>query len=145
MSRRPTYEKVGGVTRFDERDTVFAREAFTSGSPEEREYHERHPGKIGIDRELARFIAAKMEGGPGVDIVARAIYEAHFIPVSALALPDRVDGEPSPERIEWEPAEAARRIKGFGRALGADDVRIGPLRPEWVYSHRGARPFYDGD
>ena len=144
MTRRPTYEEVGEIARFDERDTVFSRETLAPGSAGEREYHGRHPEKKEIDRELARFLAGKMEGGAGVDRVARAIYEAHFVPVSALALPDRVDGVPATERVEWDPADAARRIKAFARLLGADDVRIGPLRSEWVYSHRGARPFFEG-
>ena len=40
---RPTYEIVGPLQRYDERDNVFAREALLPGTPEEREYHSRHP------------------------------------------------------------------------------------------------------
>lgn len=145
MAEEPTYEIEGEITRFDERDTVFSREALVEGSPQEGDYHRRHPERIEIDRRLARFIVSKMEGGGEVDRVARAIYEAHFMPPSALALPDMVDGEAEGEGIGWSPGEGARRIKEFARLVGADDVRIGPLRPEWVYSHRGSRPFFDED
>lgn len=130
------------MTRFDERDTVFSREALVWGSPEEIEYHRNNPDKEDVDRELARFIVSKMEGGAGVDRIARAVYESHFITSAALALPDMVDGAADPERLESDPRGAARMIKTYARAIGADDVRIGPLRPEWVYSHRGSRPFF---
>ncbi|HER43068.1 MAG TPA: hypothetical protein ENO08_01240, partial [Candidatus Eisenbacteria bacterium] len=155
MPDKPTYETEGEIPRFDERDTVFSREALEPGSPEEREYHERHPEKRGVDERLARFILSKMErprrGEPGPNGAAgkpfdghlsRAVYEAHFVTSAALALPDQVDGAPAEERVEWDPAEASRRIKAFARSLGADDVRIGPLDPSWVYSHRGSRPFF---
>ncbi len=142
MSKRPTYEIDGETTRFDERDTVFAREALVPGSPEEMDYHERHPEKREVDERLARFILSKMEEGAKGEHLARAIYESHFLTSAALALPDQVDGEPAESRIEWDPKEAVNRIKEFARALGADDVRIGPLRPEWVYSHKGSRPFF---
>lgn len=130
------------MTRFDERDTVFSREALVWGSPEEVEYHRANPDKADVDRRLARFILAKMDGGAGVDRFAKAIYESHFITSAALALPDMVDGVPAPERIERDPAEASEAVRRYARAIGADDVRIGPLRSEWVYSHRGSRPFF---
>jgi reductive dehalogenase len=143
MKNRPTYETEGEIPRFDERDTVFSREALAPGSPEERDYHERHPEKREVDERLARFIISKMDEMGGGEPLARAIYEAHFLTAAALALPDQVDGEPADGLIEWDPADASRRIKEFARSLGADDVRIGPLRREWVYSHRGSRPFFE--
>lgn len=142
MAGKPTYETEGEIPRFDERDTVFSREAFMPGSPEEREYHKRHPEKREMDERLTRFILSKMEESADGEHLARAVYEAHFFTSAALALPDQVDGEPAGERVEWDPADASRRIKEFARSLGAEDVRIGPLRPEWVYSHRGSRPFF---
>jgi reductive dehalogenase len=138
----PAYEIIGEISRFDERDTVFSREALVPGSAEEIDYHRWNPDLAEVDARLSRFIISKMEGGEDVDQLARAVYESHFIPPAALALPDMVDGEPGPPGIEWGREDAAARIKEFGRRLGADDVRIGPLRPEWVYSHKGSRPFF---
>ena len=141
MPDEPTYEIVGEIERFDERDTVFSREALVPGSPEEIEYHRRNPDLAEVDHQLSKFIISKMDGGEDVDQLARAVYESHFIPPAALALPDMVDGTPGPSRIEWDREAASVRIKAFARQLGADDVRIGPLRQEWVYSHKGSRPF----
>jgi reductive dehalogenase len=164
MAKLPTYRIEGEPERFDERDTVFSREALVPGSPEEMDYHRRHPEKIEIDRRLARFIRSKerrsdedaAEGSPTTDasggiapagaaaegFLGRAIYESLFVPSAALALPDMVDGAARERVVPWARDEAARRIKMYARMLGADDVRIGPLRPEWVYSHRGSRPFF---
>ncbi len=142
MRRAVTYEIDGEITKFDERDTVFSREALVEGSPEEIEYHRRFPQKAEVDRALTRFIRSKMGGGEGVDGFGRAIYESLFVPPASLATPDMVDGVPEGERFDMPAAEASRRIKTYARHLGADDVRIGPLRPEWVYSHRGSRPFF---
>ncbi|MCK4538178.1 MAG: reductive dehalogenase [Candidatus Krumholzibacteria bacterium] len=144
MSAGPTYVIEGEIRRFDERDTAFSREALIEGSPNEIAYHTMYPEKIEIDRKLARFITLKMEPGCSDDHFADAIYEAHFKSSAALALPDMVDGEPASEKTDWSPAQAAAKVKAFARAIGADDVRIGPLKQEWVYSHRGSRPFFEG-
>jgi len=142
LSRKPTYRIEGPVERFDERDTVFSREALEPGSPEEIEYHSAHPEKKEIDDNLALFIRRKLEGKSRKDQLGRAVYDAFFTPPAALALPDMVDGDVVEEPVDWDPEEASKRIKEFARLLGADDVRIGPLREEWVYTHKGARPFF---
>ncbi|MBN1165006.1 MAG: reductive dehalogenase [Candidatus Krumholzibacteriota bacterium] len=142
MVRKPTYEIAGEIGRFDERDTVFAREALVEGSDEELDYHRRHPERAEVDRRLARFILNKLEGSGELDPVARALYESHFVPAAALALPDMVDGRPGGFSAGWSPRTAALKVKAFARLIGADEVRIGPLRREWVYTHKGSRPFF---
>jgi len=139
---KPTYEIVGELSRFDERDTAFARERLVPGSPEERAYHAAHPELVEIDRRIATFIQAVSQPEEGASQVDGALYTATFDPIAGLALPDVVDGEVVPTRVEVEPAEMAARIKTLAHRLGADDVRIGPLNPAWVYSHRGTPPFF---
>jgi len=142
---KPTYEVVGPLERFDERDAVFAREQMIPGSPEERAYHVMHPELVGVDRRLAAFTKGRADArSQEEDWMGAAFYSATFGPVAALAQPDMVDGPVSPQKVEGEPAEMARRVKKLARYLGADLVRIGPLNPAWVYSHRGRRPFFEG-
>ncbi len=43
MVEKPTFETTGEITKFDERDTVFSREALVPGSTEEIEYHKLNP------------------------------------------------------------------------------------------------------
>jgi reductive dehalogenase len=140
--KRPTYDIVGELIRFDERDNVFSRGRLVPGSPEERAYHTAHLELMEIDRRIATFIetVGQHEGdGPQMDA---ALYSATFDPVAGLALPDVVDGRVAPVPVEADPAAMALRIKAMARRLGADDVRIGPLNPAWVYSHRGTPPFF---
>lgn len=140
---KPTYEIVGPLSCFDERDSVFARERLRPGSPLERAYHTLHPELTEIDRRLARFIETVDEPGESTDQLNTALYQGSFGPVAALALPDIVDGPVAGRRVQVAPDVAARRIRAMARHLGADEVRIGPLNPAWVYSHRGTPPFFD--
>jgi reductive dehalogenase len=143
MKRRtPTYEIVDVPTRFDQRDTVFARERLVPGSSEERAYHALHPELAAIDRRLARFVDQVDDGSSSANQADAALYRAAFGPVAGLALPDVVDGEVAATQVQSDPAHMAARIKRLARYLGADDVRIGPLNPAWVYSHRGSPPFF---
>ncbi len=48
-----------------------------------------------------------------------------------------MDGPPAPHRGDISAERATEKIKGFARFLGADLVRIGPLRPAFVYTHIG--------
>jgi reductive dehalogenase len=142
---RPTYEVVGTLERFDERDTVFAREALQPSSKEEMAYHELHPELVEIDRRLARFIQEKIDNPPEVpeDPLNEAFYDTTFGAVAALAQPDSVDGPVNSHQVKVEDPEwMSRRIKAVARILGADLVRVARLNPAWVYSHRGARPFF---
>lgn len=137
---KPTYEIVGEVDRFDERDTVFAREALVPGSREEEFYHEANPHLREVDGRLSRFIDDKLDrSGP---TWGRAYYQTVFGSIAHLALPDCVDGKPSPGRMHISSSRAALMVKSLAGYLGADVVGVGPLKPEWVYSHRGARPFF---
>ena len=137
---RPTYEIVGAIERFDERDTVFAREALVPGSDEETLYHERNPHLKEVDDQLSSFINDKLDrSGP---TWGRTYYQTVFSSIAHLALPDCVEGVPSPGHMDITETEATRAVKRVAGYLGADVVGIGPLRQEWVYSNRGARPFF---
>jgi hypothetical protein len=89
---KPTYEIVGEVERFDERDTVFAREALVPGSREEISYHESNPHLREIDRRLSRFIDDKLDRSGSS--WGRAYYQTVFGAIAHLAMPDCVDGRP---------------------------------------------------
>jgi ferredoxin len=134
----PTYEqdRVGPISRWDERDIVFARadlfRYFGDGSPQRAEYYEVHPERREFDERVA--------GMPGVGLSAAdhaPLIDATFGAARAIAAERFVDGELAREKSLLSPGEAARRVKARARALGADLVGTGPLRQEWVYSHVG--------
>jgi len=139
----PTYCVSGAVTRFDERDSVFARERLKPGSELERIYHRMHPELAVTDRRLARFIEHADSPEGSTDQLNSALYTCTFDPIAGLARPDVVDGEVASRQVQLNSSTAAQRIKSIARHLGADEVRIGPLNQNWVYSHRGTPPFFD--
>lgn len=142
--KEPTYEVIGPLERFDERDTVFARERLTPDSPEAQAYYSAHPKLVRIDQRLREFIQSKEQASPNeVQIVGTALYKAMFGSVNHLALPDAVDGPIAPAPLEMAPAVASQKMKAMASYLGADLARVGPLNPAWVYSHRGSPPFFE--
>jgi len=120
MAGKPTYETEGEIPLFDERDTVFSREAYMPGSPEEREYHERHPEKREVDERLTRFILSKMEESADGEHLARAVYEAHFLTSAALALPD--------QSMASRPASASSGIRRMRRGGSRNSPAPSALR-----------------
>ena len=136
----PTYQVVGRIDRYDERNNVFAREALVPGSPEEVEYHKRNPHLIEVDRQIGTFIEGKRDKSESG--WAKAYYRGAFSPIAHLGLPDCVDGVPLSPRLGGDAEENSRVIKALALHLGADLAGVGPLKQEWVYSHRGVLPFF---
>ena len=54
-----------------------------------------------------------------------------------LSREDMVDGPAAASQVEMTPERATEKIKGLAAYLGIDVVRIGPLDPMHVYSHKG--------
>jgi len=135
---------VGQAQRFDEREQVFARErSLRPDSAEYESFYHSHPELEQLDSE--RRAAGGILGTPG------AVDRPGELPnVSAMeaafAIPPHF-GKPqnhSPavllseaDRPDISPEEAARRVKGFARQLGAGSVGVTRINPLWVYSHRG--------
>ena len=135
---------VGNARRFDERESVFARErSIRPGSAEYEAFYLAHPELERMDSE--RRTAGGLLGTPGAidrpgespNIAAMEAFFSippHFgkpknhSPVVQLSEADRPD---------ISPEEAAGRVKGFARQLGAGLVGITRINPLWVYSHRG--------
>ncbi len=134
----PTYEKdiVGEIKRWDERDIVFTRKDlfryFGTDSPQYKAYYEAHPEHLAYDTRVGHTSGLGRTGG-----VDSPMFEAQFAAISKIGLESHVDGEPAPEKVKIPPERAAQKVKALARFLGADMVKIGPLRQEWVYTHVG--------
>ncbi len=136
--------KVGTAERFDEREQVFARErSLRPGSPQYEAFYRSHPELEQLDSE--RRAAGGLLGTPGAidrpgEMPNVAAMEAGF----AIPLHFGKPQNHSPavrlseaDRPGISPEEAARRVKGFARQLGAGLVGVTRINPLWVYSHRG--------
>jgi len=136
---------VGEAQRFDERQQVFARErSIRPGSAQYEAFYRAHPELEQMDSErravggiLGTSGAIDRPGGmPNV-----AAMEAAFSIPPHFGKPKNhspaVRLLPEQDRPDLSPEEAARRVKGFARQLGAGAVGVTRINPLWVYSHRG--------
>ena len=136
---------VGAVKRFDERQTVFARNrALRPGSEQYRRYYEQHPEHEEYDTN--RRALGGPVGRPGLidkphekPNLAASVASVNFslhLSVPEIVTPRRFSGLKG-DKISLSPQEATKRVKGFARHLGADLVGITEINPLWTYSHRG--------
>jgi reductive dehalogenase len=135
---------VGKARRFDERESVFARErSIRPGSTEYEAFYHAHPELEQMDSE--RRTAGGLLGTPGAidhpgELPNVSAMEAFFsIPPHFGKTKNHSPAVQLPEadRPDISPAEAAGRVKGFARQLGAGLVGVTRINPFWVYSHRG--------
>lgn len=89
-----------------------------------------------FERSESHFSLTQSQGG-------KAVYDAFFSTTTALGAPQYVDGEPSPESAAGTPDENSRRIQRFALMAGAAEVRVAPLRPEWVYLPKAGAADHD--
>lgn len=126
--------------RCDERDIVFARNrSLPPGSDVYRRYYEAHPEKEHRDAERRKKggtvgrVGAIDDGYRPTVAMIQACFEMPVVfGKMAEAAPP---GDALPEKMDS--ADAARRVKGLARRLGADLVGICRVNPAWAYSHRG--------
>ncbi|MCJ7830595.1 MAG: hypothetical protein MUP74_04320 [Desulfobacterales bacterium] len=133
------------VQRFDERQTVFARNrALHPGSEAYARFYAEHPESEALD--ASRREKGGTVGRPGAidrphERPNVALSQAAAAIPLALSAPERVTPRPGPDfggqKVDLSPAEATERLKGFARSLGADLVGIAAVNPLWIYSHRG--------
>ncbi|MGD9375317.1 MAG: reductive dehalogenase domain-containing protein, partial [Anaerolineae bacterium] len=134
----PSYaaDQVGGITRWDERETLFARRDlwryFGPETGEHQAYYAAHPQHLTFDRKLDGLPVLGHIGG-----LDMPLFDAQFESVVKIAGEAFVDGQPAAYRSELSPERAAQKVKALARFLGADLVGIGPLRQEWIYTHVG--------
>ena len=136
---------VGEVKRFDERMHVFARNrSLPPGSEQHNCFYKEHP-------EYEEYDAKRREkggplGNPGtIDRPHEGPNVAATLASLSIPLHLSTPGMVRPSahaqlrgnRIDLDPEEATRRVKGYARNIGADLVGITKTNPCWIYSHRG--------
>jgi len=132
---------VDEVKRFDERETVFARDNLQSGTDAYKEMYQKHPGWE--ERDARR----RIKGGPVGEMGAidKPHGNANFsAAIASMLMPEYLTAphiiRPMDFRgdtLQMNPEEASLRVKGFARKLGADLVGVTRISPLWTYSHRG--------
>ncbi|MEJ2096133.1 MAG: reductive dehalogenase [Deltaproteobacteria bacterium] len=140
---------VGYVKRFDERMHVFARNrSLRPESPEYSAFYREHPELEDYDRQRRK------RGGPVGKVgsidqpkggVPAAMALASQKMCEYLSIPEIYRPQPhiafrekvAKQKTELSPQEAAERVKGYARHLGAALVGVTEINPLWLYAQRG--------
>lgn len=126
----------GKPARVDERDVIFSRGKIIKHNPQDYDdYYAAHPEYRGIDDELRKLPDIGESGGRLYDRINTEVTNAAFEWLEQLR--PFVDGEVASDKVEISSENAAKRIKGYAKSLGARLVGITRLNPAYVYSHVG--------
>lgn len=135
-------EIVGNPKRIDERDLPFSRfHRLEPDTPEYEQYYYKYPEKKAFDDAVRQLPSLGKSGSRSYHPQSSSYADAIFETLEKLTADldqsacERQDNSDNVSAEEW-----TRRIKGFASYLGAVQVGITKLRPEWVYSHIGRSP-----
>ncbi|MFH1845400.1 MAG: reductive dehalogenase domain-containing protein [bacterium] len=156
---RPVTETTRNITsRVDERDVIFAREEYASGSDKYQRYYDRRPEFKAMDDRIRRLPKLLTPGGKFYDPHQSRAVESLFEIIEELtpevAGPTGQDTKERPENpaggesvagVNTLPATSdapafTAAVKRLATRLGALEVGITPLDPAFVYSHVGRGP-----
>ncbi len=124
--------------RVDERDTMFAREEYTQGTEKYERYYSMRPEYRKIDDRIRRLPELLAPGGKFYQ-PERSGYIASLFEIEERLI-TMVDGSVNPIRSKFEPEQTSMLLKEMTIHLGADEVGIADLNPNYVYSHVGRGP-----
>jgi ferredoxin len=138
----PSLRIIGQQHRVDERDVIFHRfNRLEPGTPEFDEHYRAHPEQVDFDEKVRALPRLGHPGSRSYDRLTAPFQVAIFDVLEQITRKidwpaDPIEESPAP----LTPEEATRRLKGFGRYLGADLVGTTKLNPNYVYSHIGRSP-----
>lgn len=124
--------------KFDERDTMFARNDYKPDSKKYNEYYRINPDKKKIDDKLRSMPDLLERGGKYFDH-NRAAYVKGLFEIEGL-LANYTEGDINPQKTIINQHEATKLIKEKAIHLGAAEVGIVLLDQRWVYSNVGRGP-----
>lgn len=124
--------------RVDERDVMFAREEYQPGTEKYELYYAARPELQKTDDRLRRLPELLEPGGRYYDPERSGKVVAAFREIEDLTVD--VDGDVAEQRQESDPEAASAELKERLFDMGAAEVGIARLNPEFVYSHVGRGP-----
>jgi len=133
---------VAKQSKTDEREAIFHRIwRLEPGMSEFKQFYHNHPELKEIDEKIRDL--------PGLEGKDADTYHSETTPFNAAIFDVKkkifrdLDWEPDPlegKKIDIEPDQCSKRIKGFSKFLGADLVGITRLNQAYVYSNIGRSP-----
>ncbi len=126
----------GEKSRYDERDIMFARARYKKGTPEYRDYYQRHPERQKEDEAIRNLPELCEPGGAFYEPVI-AQKTASLFDLNKKLIP-YADGQPAEKKNVDKNITAV--LKNMAYSMGAVDVGMTRLKKEHVYSHIGRGP-----
>lgn len=123
------------MKRIDERDTMFARMNLKEGSQQYDDYYSRNPEKKEIDDDLRTRPQICGEGTAMYNNVVSPMAESNFKFLSDIK--NLCEGPVNSNKVEVDPSDITKKIKGITRHYGAALVGITKMEDYHYYSHRG--------
>ncbi|MFH1049631.1 MAG: 4Fe-4S dicluster domain-containing protein [bacterium] len=123
----------GEAERIDERDTMFARSYLKKDTENYNTYYSMHPERKIIDDKIRAAPELLSVGGKFYDEFRSAYIKTLFdIEESRIS---EVSGVVNTSKIEISTLDATKLIKELTIHMGADEVGIANLNPNYIYSH----------
>ena len=143
LGGRTAITKTGEYRRVDERTVAFSREDYVPGTPEFAAYYAAHPEHLEVDDRIRKLPPLLEPGGKLYEAEGSNFTHAVFTTIRRHVT--AVDGpvaDPPPKLTpaQLDPVAMAWSIKDYALQLGADEVGIARLDPDFVYSHVGRGP-----
>lgn len=138
----PTYVKdiVGEIGLFDPRMRGWALAVYQPETEYFDRFFEIYPELMPLWEELAPYRdspAVKAERG-NVSMLSYMLAGSGFGLPGALATESELEPAVSPNKFEIKDRDdMAFRIKEMGKSMGAYEIKIGPLNPNWLYANQG--------
>ncbi|MEJ2053858.1 MAG: reductive dehalogenase domain-containing protein [Calditrichaceae bacterium] len=135
VSNPPVFNNMVPNSRFDERDTMFARNDLVPGSENFKDYYNLRPENLEPDNQFRSL--------PGLlSSQARYFHPAGFASAGAVFtatahLKPLIQGKPSGQTYNISADDLTGYIKRWSKKLGAEDCGITELKDYHVYSHKG--------
>lgn len=123
------------MTRYDERNTIFARMAYEEGTYKYEDYYKKHPEKEAEDNRLRNKPELLGEGTATYHPLIGPIADANFGFIQDIRY--LVEGKIGQVKQPCKPDYMTKLLKGLTLHYGACKVGIAKMDEEMYYSHRG--------
>lgn len=130
------------MRKYDERDTMFARATYLSGTKIYEDYYKRNPDKKEIDDKIRAMPQICSPQTPTYDPIGSKLVDASFKFLSDLKQFSYKKGIKlkESEKIKFDKYEITLKIKNYAKSMGIDLVGITKTKEYFYYSYQGRHP-----
>lgn len=140
FSRVTVFKNMVPNSKFDERDTMFARNDLKQDSENFKDYYNRRPENRELDDHFRQFPGLLNQKGHKYHPLGFPSTDAIFTSVANLKT--LIKDRPVYHNQKISAEDLTKYIKGWSKKLGAADCGITKLQDYHLYSHKGRGKLY---